>query len=126
MNDSTTPENCLAFFRSVIKCGEAWSETCDRDFAQATQGLRALRARNSELEAALERLTALVDRHAERINELAKSVAIVAEDTARMDWLEKTEGTEWAVDWGLGLWDGDTDRKRTIRDAVDIKREEKP
>jgi len=46
--------NCLAFFASVIKCGESWSDTCQRDYDAAFKtpatdsALREIRAQSVE------------------------------------------------------------------------------
>ena len=47
--------NCLAFFASVIKCGESWSDTCQRDYDAAFKTsatdvvIREIRAQAVEL-----------------------------------------------------------------------------
>lgn len=33
--ENRAKSNCLSFFASVIKCGESWSETCQRDYDAA-------------------------------------------------------------------------------------------
>lgn len=38
-----TVSNCLSFFASVIKSGESWSETCQRDFDAARESLRNIK-----------------------------------------------------------------------------------
>lgn len=80
-----SPSETLAFFKSVIHCGEAWSSTCQAAFDNARAELAAP---DSKLEAYRKAL-------ASGVNEL-NAIAVFAEDNGKSA-ADKSDRQAWAA-----------------------------
>ncbi|MGK2908781.1 MAG: hypothetical protein ACSLE1_03130 [Sphingobium sp.] len=61
MSDQGAIGNTLAFFASVIKSGEPWTETCQRDYAAAQNALTAMAVEIERLTRALSEIAEVDD-----------------------------------------------------------------